>query len=181
MAATALMLIGAWNVSTNLFALLSGSAGFDLFWGVLGLFQIFWGVKMLGPNSRLAAVRLSKPPSDIVAEIDRLARILRRAGEKNGEEFIEFTCADFQAKHFYHGKLMEGAVFLTEGSGTHLHFLRPEDLEVTFVGKKLRRKKNSVKVRMRREELKGLMSETSLERINRWKAVEADMACRGVQ
>jgi hypothetical protein len=173
LAATAFILVGVWNIGIAVLELVLRVPEPDIVIGLLGLFQIGWGIKMLGPKSRMAAITLEAPPSDILKEIDGLAKLLKKGREAQGEEFVEFFGRASSGMAYFRGKITGDALFLSDKTGAHMQFLGAADIDIELTGKKIREKNNKAKITILDETWKSRISRVSADRIARWKEAHA--------
>jgi hypothetical protein len=172
-----LMLVGAWNIWVTVMNMAAGQH--TATWGVIGVFQIIWGIQAFGRYSRFSKMPREQPAPETLKRIDQIVGDITRTKIAQDPQAIEFKVKMFTATQPWKGRLRHNhAVFVGPG-GKDIIFARANDVVFNREGKVLIGKTIKAKFQIADRTFKGTISPVSFERYEGWKKAESGSAMRG--
>ena len=110
----ALLIIGFWNILITIADLAFGGGGGYVFFAILGLWQVIWGLQSFGRYKRLSAMPMIKPSDASLKQIDDLVKSITQAKVRLQPDIIEFKTTTFTAQQSWKGKLLQDSAVRSE-------------------------------------------------------------------
>jgi hypothetical protein len=171
----ALMVIGGWNFVVfilnfiDVIASFPDVTGFGVGW-VFGAFwgglQITWGNDALQKYRRYSLNPAIRPSPELLKQVEETIKPVLSANLAN-EEIIQFTTQGGYNGCVWRGKLDKPVAILSSKAGDDIHFVSPQELQITQTGKF--RKLLKVSFRINGQTYKGTITPISFERYENWK------------
>jgi hypothetical protein len=172
-----LMLVGTWNIWVTVMNMAAGRPSAT--WGVIGVFQIIWGIQAFGRYSRFSKMPREQPAPVTLKRIDQIVRDITRAKMAQDPEVIDFQVKPFAGAQAWKGRLRSNhAVFVGPG-GKDIIFARTKEVLFNREGKVLLGKTLKAKFKIAGRSFNGTISPESFARYEEWKQAVSGVAVSG--
>jgi len=163
--------IGIWNIAGSI---ASGKfSALNVFFAILGIFQIGWGRKYLKFHGIMLKSPIAKPPKRILGEIDSLAKDISKRKPQNDPNVIEFTASTTIGPANWKASLLKDAAIFVRTDRRQILLAPRGDVEIVSGYIKDRRNEIEADIRIRNFVLKSRLKTDVLEFLLAWREGEA--------
>ena len=154
----AMCIIGIWNIVVGI----AGAARWAV---ILGLFQIYWGVKSFGQYQRFSYLSSRKPSEQNMGQVEDIIKSVTKAKASESENIIELQMDNKQWK----GELTRDVAVFVTAADDDVIFARRSEVDFTPKGEVVPGKKRERFIKMGGRSFAVKISPELMERYESWK------------
>jgi hypothetical protein len=167
-----LLVVAAWNAMVCEM-LLRRTGNAPIFWVIIALAQIYWGIQRLRRYPRFAAAVAMQPSANTLNWLAGLVRDARKAKPRKDAQAVQFVRNGSLVREKWKGLLMnEIGVFVASAGGIggrrDVVLASKDAVEIVSKKKKLFGSKSRIKLRLRERVFKAQIPADSLQRLTDW-------------
>lgn len=162
----AFLLIGAWNIFVVFANMKAGYGNISRFALILGIWQIMWGFRFFGGNTRLSEQPADKPSNQALKIVDDIVKELTKANPEGTSDVIKFRIKN----KLWKGRLARNFGVFVEKGGRDVTFSRKDRVRIQLQDKAQMDKKAMASFIFGDRNLKGMIDLENFERYKAWKA-----------